>query len=352
MGLKGELSNYDNQVEKIFTPEIERTQKIINDLDKEREQFQKELEDNLKVQKNNKMDLEIKEKEEQKFHGIFRNLIVERNKLNDVLQNKEKLIFQEETKIKSIQVKINELNISIAKIKAEVEGINREFEEYKDGKIRRGVTIEDLAMEIKEFDREILKIGNVNLRSLEVYDQLETEHKELLEKALKLKLEKDDVLNLINEIEGKKKDLFLITLKKIEKNFKDIFASLSSKGEAFLELEDEENPFNGGVDIKVKIVGNKYMDIKSLSGGEKTLTALGFIFAIQEIEPASFYLFDEVDAALDKHNSEKLANLISKYANKAQYIVISHNDSIITGAQQIYGVSMQEGISKIVSLKV
>src|SRR3990167_136226 len=352
MGLKGELLNYDNQVEKIFTPEIERTQKIINDLDKEREQFQKELEDNLKVQKNNKVDLETKEKEEQKFHGIFRNLIVERNKLNDVLQNKEKLIFQEETKIKRIQVKIYELNISIAKIKAEVEGINREFEEYKDGKSRRGVTIEDLAMEIKEFDREILKIGNVNLRSLEVYDQLETEHKELLEKALKLKLEKDDVLNLINEIEGKKKDIFLITLKKIEKNFKDIFASLSSKGEAFLELEDEENPFNGGVDIKVKIVGNKYMDIKSLSGGEKTLTALGFIFAIQEIEPASFYLFDEVDAALDKHNSEKLANLISKYANKAQYIVISHNDSIITGAQQIYGVSMQEGISKIVSLKV
>ena len=352
MGLRGELLNYDNQVEKIFTPEIERTQKIINDLDKEREQFQKELEDNLKVQKNNKVDLETKEKEEQKFHGIFRNLIVERNKLNDVLQNKEKLIFQEETKIKSLQIKINELNINIAKIKAEVEGINREFEEYKDGKIRRGVNIEDLAMEIKEFDREILKIGNVNLRSLEVYDQLEVEHKELLEKALKLKLEKDDVLNLISEIESKKKDIFLITLKKIEKNFKDIFASLSSKGEAFLELEDEENPFNGGVDIKVKIVGNKYMDIKSLSGGEKTLTALGFIFAIQEIEPASFYLFDEVDAALDKHNSEKLANLISKYANKAQYIVISHNDSIITGAQQIYGVSMQEGISKIVSLKV
>ena len=94
------------------------------------------------------------------------------------------------------------------------------------------------------------------------------------------------------------------------------------------------------------------MDIKSLSGGEKTLTALGFIFAIQEHQPASFYLFDEVDAALDKHNSEKLATLISKYSNKAQYIVISHNDSIVTGAQQIYGVSMQEGISKIVSLKI
>ena len=94
------------------------------------------------------------------------------------------------------------------------------------------------------------------------------------------------------------------------------------------------------------------MDIKSLSGGEKTMTALAFIFAIQEHEPASFYLLDEVDAALDKHNSQKLANLIAKYASKAQYIVISHNDSIITEAHQIYGVSMQDGISKILSLKI
>ena len=99
---------------------------------------------------------------------------------------------------------------------------------------------------------------------------------------------------------------------------------------------------------KTKIVAT----IGPKTQNEKTMTALAFIFAIQEHEPASFYLLDEVDAALDKHNSQKLANLIAKYASKAQYIVISHNDSIITEAHQIYGVSMQDGISKILSLKI
>ena len=102
----------------------------------------------------------------------------------------------------------------------------------------------------------------------------------------------------------------------------------------------------------VRKFGNKFLDIRSLSGGEKTLTALAFIFAIQEYDPSPFYLLDEVDAALDKRNSELLSKLIQKYAQKAQYVVISHNDSIISEANYIYGVSMQENVSKVVSLKV
>ena len=82
------------------------------------------------------------------------------------------------------------------------------------------------------------------------------------------------------------------------------------------------------------------------------MAALAFIFAIQEYAPASFYLLDEVDAALDKENSELLSGLIAKYSDKAQYVVISHNDYIINQAKNIYGVSMQDGISKIVSLRV
>ncbi|MFH1510364.1 MAG: AAA family ATPase, partial [Candidatus Woesearchaeota archaeon] len=94
-------------------------------------------------------------------------------------------------------------------------------------------------------------------------------------------------------------------------------------------------------------------DIRGLSGGEKTLTALAFIFSIQEYDPASFYILDEVDAALDKHNSEKLSKLIAKYGEKAQYIMISHNDSVISEAGSLYGVHMNEdGISSVVSLKI
>jgi chromosome segregation protein len=181
---------------------------------------------------------------------------------------------------------------------------------------------------------------------------VDEEYKALLEKFDKLKLEKEDVLKLMFEIESKKQETFMRTFKLLERNFKEIFSSLSTKGEAELVIENPESVFEGGVDIRVKIVGSKYLDIKSLSGGEKTLTALAFIFAIQEFEPSWFYLMDEVDAALDKKNSELLSKLIGKYSKGAQYIVISHNDAIISEANTIYGVAMQDGISKVVSLKV
>lgn len=143
------------------------------------------------------------------------------------------------------------------------------------------------------------------------------------------------------------------TFNAINDNFKNIFLQLSTKGDAFLDLENKENPFDAGLRMKVRITGTKFMDIRGLSGGEKTMTALAFIFAVQEYEPASFYVLDEVDAALDKHNSEKLAKLLHKYSEKAQYVIISHNDAIITEAQNLYGISMNEhGISKITSLKI
>jgi len=187
---------------------------------------------------------------------------------------------------------------------------------------------------------------------LEVYENIETEYKQLVEKRDKLLSEKQDVILMMQEIESKKKDIFMKCYKEIDRNFQKIFSHLTTKAEATLSLENIENPLEGGMDILVKLPGNKILDLKSLSGGEKTLTALAFIFAVQEHQPSSFYLLDEVDAALDKRNSEMLARLIEKYSEKAQYIVISHNDAIITGAENIYGVSMQEGISKVISLKV
>jgi chromosome segregation protein len=197
------------------------------------------------------------------------------------------------------------------------------------------------------------QVGSVNMRALEIYDAVEKEYNSLREKKDKLGLEKNDVFAMINEIEGKKKELFVGCLKHVESNFKQIFSEMSQKGEASLELENEENPFDGGLLIKVKLTGTKFLDIRSLSGGEKTLTALSFIFAIQEHEPHSFYILDEVDAALDKHNSEKLGKIIRKYCSKAQYVVISHNDSIISEADNLYGVSMNEfGVSNVTSLKI
>src|SRR3990170_5983390 len=101
----------------------------------------------------------------------------------------------------------------------------------------------------------------------------------------------------------------------------------------------------------IKVGKGKYFDTHSLSGGEQSLTSLSLIFAIQEYKPYYFYIFDEIDAALDKHNSERLAGLLNKYMQKGQYIIITHNDEVISRATNLFGVSMHDGISKIISLK-
>ena len=187
----------------------------------------------------------------------------------------------------------------------------------------------------------------------EIYEDVEKQYNSLVEKKNVLDKEKGDVFEMMQEIEGKKKELFMKVFDVVNGTFKKFFSMLTTKGDANLVIEDMENPFEAGVRINVKITGSKFLDIRSLSGGEKTLTALAFIFAIQEHEPASFYILDEVDAALDKHNSEKFAKLIRKYSDNAQYLIMSHNDAVISEADSLYGISMNEhGISQVVSLKV
>ena len=348
-----EIKNINNQITDILEPEKEKIQLIIKQNQRDLQEFQSELEKLEKELKIQSTNLKNKEKLEKDFYDEYKNLFTKRNKLTQEVQEKEQGISKEQERIKSFEQKINSSSIDRAKIVAEIEGLQKEFEPFKDEKIRRNINNEEIIKEISEFEKLIKDLGNINLKALEIYERVEEEYGKILQKNNKLEEEKNDVLNMINEIESQKTETFLETFNVISKDFKGNFSQLTTKGEAILELENKEEPLKEGVDIKVRIVGNKFLDIRSLSGGEKTLAALSFIFAIQEHNPASFYFLDEVDAALDKRNSEKLSKLIKKYSKNAQYIIISHNDNLITEADHIYGISMQEdGKSKVVSLKL
>ena len=350
--LESDAKNFSMQISSILIPEKEKISSILKSHDKEILDFSSELDALAKDVKNISLELKNKEKLEKAFYDEFKSLFSRRNKIQEFIQSKENDLVREEEKIRNVQQRVNSINIDKAKIIAELEALEKEFEPFRNEKIKRNVNFDEIKYEIQRLEKEFSKFGNVNLRALEIYEELEKDFEKLTEKHDKLRVEKEDVLKMMNEIDSKKKDLFMKTFNMVNRKFMDIFITLSDKGQAYMEVEDQEKPLEHGVDIRVKLPGNRFMDIKSLSGGEKTLTTLAFIFAIQEFQPASFYLLDEVDAALDKHNSMKLSRLIKQYSNKAQYIVISHNDHVITEADQMYGISMQQGISKIVSLKI
>ncbi|MCX6707514.1 MAG: chromosome segregation protein SMC [Candidatus Woesearchaeota archaeon] len=349
----GEIKNFDAQILNVFNPELENIAKIMKQHEKEEEDFRQESE--TLVQNITLMGTDLKEKEEKQrqFQSKFRGLFIEKSKVDEKIKKDEANIEESTNQQRSIEQRIGGINVESAKVRAEFSALDEEFKNYEGVEILRTKSEQDLRKDIGIAEGVLTKMGSVNMKALEIFDQVDKEYNDLSAKREKLMLEKEDVLIMMNEIELKKKDMFMKTYDVVNQNFQRTFSALSTKGEAFLELENPELPFAGGLLIKVRITGNKFLDIRSLSGGEKSMTALAFIFSIQEHEPASFYVFDEVDAALDKKNSEKLSELIRKYSERAQYIIISHNDGLISQANTIYGVSMNEhGQSNVISLKI
>ncbi len=354
MRIEGEQKGIDVQITDILGRDQENMGKLLKDMEKEEELFTKEIADLETTIAAHEGDLAKKEKEQTQFFSQFKGLIEKRNKLDREVTDKEGRILGLDEVGRKEEMTFNILSIEEAKVKAETAGLNAEFEQYSGVELDMEKPEEQLKKEISDFERMMITIGNVNMRALEIYETVEKEYGILLDKKNVLLKEKDSVVGMMNEIERNKKDLFLKTLTVVDGQFRRIFGQLTTKGEAYLELENKEDPFAGGLRFNVRLSGNKFIDIRSLSGGEKTLTGLAFLFAIQEHEPATFYILDEVDAALDKHNSEKLAKLIRSYCNKAQYVVISHNDAIISEGDILYGVSMNQeaGLSNVVSLKM
>jgi chromosome segregation protein len=280
-------------------------------------------------------------------------LFKKRDDINNNLNSTEQKLYKKEESKRNVELSLNKISLDNAKVSAELDGLLEEYKDFEGVPIFKDKDQDKIKREIWEFERMVNNMGAVNMRALEIYDAVEKEYNQVLEKKELLVKERHDVLLMMNEIETKKKDLFMNTYEEINKNFKEKFSTLSTKGEATLELEDPETVFEGGMNIKVRLTGKKFMDIRSLSGGEKTMTALAFLFSVQDHEPAPFYVLDEVDAALDKKNAETLANLIRQYIDKSQYVVMSQNDGVLSEADSLYGVSMNEhGMSKVVSLKV
>jgi len=352
--LKAEIKAQELQEESVMGPEIKNIERILKQQEKEEEEFKNEAEQLKNSISSEKKNLEFKEKKQKEFYNKFKDLFNKRQNISDEIGKIEGDIIQKEERIRSLETRVNSLSLEVARLNAEISGIDEELSQFKNVKPFKNKSEETIEKEIRDFENLINNIGSVNMRSLEIFDQAETEYLALQDKKTNLTKEREDVLIMINQIEDKKKELFSKTFRALENNFKGIFERLTTKSaKAELVLEDKNNPFNGGLEIKVKLSGNKFLDLRSLSGGEKTLTALAFLFAVQEYQPASFYCLDEVDAALDKRNSEKLASLVRSYSNNAQYRIISHNDAVISEADNLYGVSMAEdGISKVTSLKI
>jgi len=318
--------------------EWDREKQII----KENQVLKKEIE-KLENELNELKELEKKEKRSIESMGKDRERI--ENSLEKLRKDVDKLYDQRV----SAQNRINRLNIEKAKKDAEIENLKMEMENYKTESFY-DYKPEKLRLMLKDVMKKINELGPVNMRAAEEYKIIRVEFDELKKRMDTLTSERDSILKTIDEIEKKKYEKFKETLDIINANFSRIYNDLMN-GEARLRLEEEGN-INSGLIIEATANHKKILNIDAMSGGEKTLTALGFLFAIQQYHASPFYILDEVDAALDKVNVKKITEFIKKYSRKTQFIVITHNDLTIREADNVFGVSMENGVSKIFSIKM
>lgn len=362
------------QIKNVLEPEIKNSNKIIQDS----AEAKKRLENQIEELKKSITDLEKQLKEykakEKELSKEYEGIISKRDELKEKRAYQEKRYSNEYEKFEKVKEVFNKIQYNLEEytgaekiyveeeemLLSEIESdfVEHEqastFEEFKNLVKKKLQTIEDLKslqQEVNSLKSKLSSFGSLNLKAVAVYDQIKEEFDGLLERREKLNTEKEDIMNFISEMDEKKRQKFVQTFTILKEKFAQVYTQLSSKGEAELLIEDEKNIFNSGVEIKVRLSKKNYLDIKSLSGGEKTITAVAFIFAVQQFSPASFYIFDEIDAALDIMNCEKLGKLISNNSSKAQYIVVSHSEYLIQSAQFIYGVTMDSNkVSGVVSL--
>ena len=202
--------------------------------------------------------------------------------------------------------------------------------------------LEELQKEIRNGQKRLEAMEPVNMLALEEYEKTQARLTELTEKITTIEAERTELLLRIENFTTLRQRAFKDAFDAVNSNFQIIFAELSD-GDGYLQLDDPEDPFNGGLNLVAHPKGKPVQRLSSMSGGEKSLTALSFIFALQRYRPSPFYGFDEVDMFLDGANVEKLSKMVCKQAKQAQFIVVSLRRPMIEAAERTIGVTQARG---------
>lgn len=332
--------------------------------------------DRVTLELNNLEDLEdnsIKSEEEkilEKYYEVLKEKELVNKKLLLLTDDKEKtssLIEEYQAKyrlnnsnIRNLEEKKKTLEIDSSKMSVKMDNLLTILSETYQMTFEKAkanyVLEEDIDVARKNvniYKKELKEIGIVNLGAIEEYERVSKRYEFLTKQNNDLEEAITTLLKIINELDNVMEKEFIKTFKEIEIEFNNVFKELFGGGYAKLKLTDESNILETGVNIEVSPPGKKITSISLLSGGEKTLTAISLLFAVLNIKKIPFCLFDEVEAALDEANVDRVGAYFNKYIGKTQLIIITHKKKTMEYANTLYGITMQEsGVSKLVSVKL
>ena len=284
---------------------------------------------------------------DQEYYNLRNSLQEKESSLRLKIKSKEHI----DHLVTEIKDRLNELKLQLAGMK---ERLSVEFkvalDEILDQPRTTETALEELQASSERMKKRLENMGEVNPTAIEAYTEMKKRYEFILEQKNDLVSAKDSLLQTIQEVEATANQQFLDTFNKVRENFQKVFKALFTEEDtADMILVDPTNLAETGIDIVAKPKGKRPSSITQLSGGEKTLTATALLFSIYLIKPAPFCILDEVDAPLDDANVGKFTQMIKKFSDNSQFIIVTHNKQTMSAVDVIYGVTMQEaGVSKLV----
>jgi chromosome segregation protein len=336
----------------------------INDAQRERQHFNARLselaeERRRQDERNQQIDTEIAgsneqiaahksqiaalEERQKEFSGVLDELRTKRAEASRHIQDSELKIMKFDADRERITVLMGAIEERARTLGSEVDMLRQQV-----GDMDTSLSLSEIEGKIAEADGALRKIGAVNMLAIEEYEKVQRQVEERTERKDTLSRERATLIERIEKFEQMKYEAFTTAFRAIDANFREVFARLTS-GSGHLILENEEDPFAGGMTFAVQPRDKKVHLLSSLSGGEKSLTTLAFIFSIQRYIPAPFYAFDEVDMSLDGSNVERIASMITELSPQSQFVIVSLRKPMIEAAERIMGVTLRPDKSTLVT---
>jgi len=260
-------------------------------------------------------------------------------KLNPKYEREERLFNELQLKRQTLQLQLDQHRVRLKEL-----GYSEAFEVTPEQ-----LELAESSLRLMRFELE--RLGAVNQLALSHYAEQSSRYKELSLRMNELEREKQAIISFMEEIEQKKRRVFMEAFNQMDKNLSTYFSKLTGGGDVSLRLENPETPFSGGIDMVVQFPEKPPILVSGASSGERSVAAVAFIFALQDFTPAAFYLFDEIDAHMDAFHVAKLGELLAEDSMKSQFLVVTLKAEMVNKAERVYGVYERNGVSHVISAR-
>jgi chromosome segregation protein len=348
-----ELSTLQSQFDNVLRVGYQNSKIQVSKVDQQLRRVEKEVNEALQERESLKQELAELERSRVELSKTVFSAREEAKKFTTQIDDIDKELRELDTEYEQADRLLNQLGLNIQTSMLQLEQYRNQLR-LSGHEQPIAVTlkqVEEAETSMKMMQLELERIGAINQLALSHYADQISRYKELSKRMNELEKEEQAILQFMDEIERKKRKVFIEAFDKINLNLRKYFSKLTGGGDATLKLENVDEPFSGGIDMIVEFPNKPSIVVSGASGGERSVAAVAFIFALKEFTPASFYVLDEVDAHLDAFHVSKLADLLHEESDKTQFIVITLKPEMVNKAQRVYGAYMQNGISNVVSAK-